>query len=64
MQVRDDLTYETKPIQIIDRSVKHLRGKEIPLVKVVWKRLSHKEATWELEDEIEKSYPELYQTGQ
>ena len=45
MQVRDDLTYEIKPIQIIDRSIKHLRGKEIPLVKVVWKALSLEEAT-------------------
>ena len=45
MQIRDNLTYETKLIQIIDRSVKHLRGKEIPLVKVVWKGLSHEEVT-------------------
>ena len=63
MQVRDDLTYETEPVQIIDRSIKHLRGKEIPLVKVVWNGLSHEEATWEMEDEIKKSYPELYQAG-
>ena len=49
---RYNLTYETKPIQIIDRSVKHLRGNEIPLVKVVWKGLSHEEATWEMEDKI------------
>ena len=41
MQVRDDLTYEITLAQIIDRSVKHLRGKEIPLIKVVWKELSN-----------------------
>ena len=63
MQVRDDLTYETKPVQIIDRSVKHLRGKEIPLVKVVWKGLLHEEVTWELEDEIKKSCPKLLLAG-
>ena len=58
------MTYETTPVQIINRSIKHLRGKEIPLVKVVWKGLSHKEATWELEDEIKKSYSELLPAGQ
>ena len=64
MQVRDDLTYETKPIQIIDRFIKHLKRKEIPLVKVVCRGLSHEEATWELEDEIKKFYLELDQADQ
>ena len=63
MQVRNDLTYETKLVQIIDRSIKHLRGKEIHLVKVVLKGLSQEEATWELEDEIKKSYAKLLPTG-
>ena len=62
MQIRDYLTYETKLVQDIDRSVKQLKGKEIPLVKVVWKGLSYEEATWELEEEVKKTYPELYQT--
>ena len=47
-KVRDNLTYETKSVQIIDRFAKNLRGKEIPLVKVVWKRFSHEEATWKM----------------
>ena len=64
MQIRQDLTYETKSVQIIDISVKHLRGKQISLVKVVQKGLLHKEATWELEDEIKKSYLELLPTDQ
>ena len=63
MQVRDDLTYETKPVQVINRSIKNLRGKAIPFVKVVWKGLSHEKSTWELEDKIKKSYPELHQTS-
>ena len=36
VQVRDNLTVETLPLRIEDRKVKKLRGKEIPLVKVVW----------------------------
>ncbi|KHN39000.1 hypothetical protein glysoja_049076, partial [Glycine soja] len=34
IQVKENLTYETLPLRIEDRRTKHLRGKEIPLVKV------------------------------
>ena len=36
VQVRDNLTVETLPVRIEGREVKKLRGKDIPLVKVVW----------------------------
>jgi len=36
VQVRDNLTVETLLVRIEGREVKTLRGKEIPLVKVVW----------------------------
>ncbi|XP_050896444.1 uncharacterized protein LOC127103218 [Lathyrus oleraceus] len=36
VQVRDKLTVDASPMQIEDREVKQLRGKEIPLVKVAW----------------------------
>ena len=64
IQIRDDLTYKTKSVQIIGRSIRNLIGNKIPLVKVVWKGLSHEEAIWKLEDKIKKSYLELYQIGQ
>ena len=35
VQVRDNLTVETLPVMIEGREVKKLRGKDIPLVKVV-----------------------------
>lgn len=35
VQLKDNLTYETSPFLIEHREVKHSRGKEIPLVKVV-----------------------------
>ena len=35
VQVKENLTYETLPLRIEDRRTKHLRGKEIPLVKVI-----------------------------
>lgn len=36
VQVRENLTIEASPLQIEDKKVKHLRGKEIALVKVTW----------------------------
>lgn len=35
VQVRDSLTVEALPLRIADQEVKQLRGKEIPLVKVI-----------------------------
>ena len=32
----EGLTYEVEPIGILDRKVKWLRNKEIPIVKVKW----------------------------
>jgi len=48
VQVKDNLTYETLPLRIDDCMVKQLRGKEIPLVKVVWGNALGEDATWEL----------------
>lgn len=36
VQVRDNMTVETKHVRIDNREIKILRGKEIALVKVVW----------------------------
>lgn len=37
VQVQDNLIVEALPVRIEDREVKQLRGKEIVLVKVVWR---------------------------
>ncbi|KAL5542399.1 hypothetical protein UlMin_010109 [Ulmus minor] len=36
IEIREDLTYEEQPVQILDRKDKALRNKVIPLVKVLW----------------------------
>ncbi|XP_039688643.1 uncharacterized protein, partial [Medicago truncatula] len=58
VQVRDNLTVETMPLRIDDRKVKSLRGKEIPLVRVVWGGATGESLTWELESKMRESYPE------
>ncbi|XP_019230368.1 PREDICTED: uncharacterized protein LOC109211300 [Nicotiana attenuata] len=45
IEVNPDLTYEEEPIQIVAHEIKELRNKRIPLVKVLWRNHSGKEAT-------------------
>ena len=60
IEVHEDLTYEEKPVKILDRQDKRLRNKVIPLVKVLWKNHKIEEATWEREDDMRVQYPELF----
>ncbi|XP_052883592.1 receptor-like protein EIX2 [Gossypium arboreum] len=52
IEVRPNLTFEEEPVQILDRDVKVLRRKSIPLVKVLWRNHSTEKATWEPEDAL------------
>ena len=61
--VKENLTYETLTLRIDDRMVKQLRGKEIPLVKVVWGSASGVEDTWEQESQMRDTYPTLFDTS-
>ena len=36
VELKEDLTYEERPVQIVDRKDQVLRNKVIPLVKVLW----------------------------
>ena len=57
--VRDDLSYEEQPVQILGRKEKELRNKTISLVKVLWRNHLVEEATWEREDQMRSQYPHL-----
>ena len=45
--VHENLTYEEKPVRILDRKEQVLRNRVIPLVKVLWRNHAVEEATWE-----------------
>ncbi|XP_071909747.1 uncharacterized protein [Coffea arabica] len=62
IELDESLTYEERPIQILDRKVKDLRNKQILLVKVLWKHHEVEEATWELEKDMEEKNPDLFTT--
>jgi len=61
LQIQKDMSYTEEPVQILDRKEKQLRSKIISLVKVLWRNQHIEEATWELEEEMRKNYPHLFQ---
>ncbi|GAV86255.1 Chromo domain-containing protein [Cephalotus follicularis] len=60
LELRTDLSFEEIPIRILDRRIKQLRSKTIPLVKVLWQYHGVEEATWEREDDMRAKYPQLF----
>ena len=60
IELRDDLSYEEQPVQILGREEKELRNKTISLVKVLWRNHLVEEATWKREDQMQSQYPHLF----
>ena len=54
VQLKENLTYEETPVQIVDRKEQVLRSKVIPLVKVLWKNHEREAATWEPEVQMHR----------
>ena len=45
VEIDETLTYEEKPVKLLDRKVKELRSKQIPSVKILWRNHGLEEAT-------------------
>ena len=60
LEVHEDASYEERPVRVLDMRDQVLRGKTIPLVKVLWKHHGVEEATWERELEAREKYPDLF----
>nr|GFB21815.1 hypothetical protein [Tanacetum cinerariifolium] len=56
-QIRADLSYVEEPEAILDRQDRVMRNKTIPFVKILWRNHPEREATWEIEESIQTSYP-------
>ena len=63
IQVQEDFTFKEEPKAILDREIKQLRNKQVPLVKVLWKHHGMEEATWEPESTMREEYPQLFSSG-
>jgi predicted Ser/Thr protein kinase len=58
--LKADLTYEEKPIKILEENWKRLRNRAIKFCKVKWNHHSERKATWEKEEDLRQAYPELF----
>ncbi|WVZ52565.1 hypothetical protein U9M48_003613, partial [Paspalum notatum var. saurae] len=57
IQIEPDLTYEERPIKILDQKQRATRRKAINFYKVQWSNHSEEEATWEQEEYLQTKYP-------
>ena len=57
IQVQEDVTFDEEPKAILDREIRKLRNKKVPLVKVLWQHHGMEEATWEPELTMRAQYP-------
>lgn len=62
VQLKENLHFEVPPMSIIDRSVRHLRGKDIKSVKVVLNQTTC-DVIWQREDHMNELYPNLFETA-
>ena len=60
LDIQPNLSYKEHPIKILDWDEKKIKNKTIKFVKVQRSHHSDREATWELEDRLKKSYPNLF----
>lgn len=58
--IKENISYKEQPMKILARELKVLCNMEISLVKALWKHHKKYEATWELETNMYKKYPHLF----
>ncbi|GJZ44424.1 putative reverse transcriptase domain-containing protein [Tanacetum coccineum] len=60
VKIDDKLHFVEEPMEIMDREVKKLKKRRIPIIKVHWNSRRGPEFTWEREDEMKRKYPQLF----
>jgi hypothetical protein len=60
LDLGDDLTYNKRPIRILDTTEQVTCSKVIKMCKVQWSHHTEDEATWEHEEELRADYPKLF----
>ena len=55
-----DLSYDERPIKILETAERVTRSKVIKMCKVQWSHHTEDEATWEHEEDLRVEYPELF----
>jgi hypothetical protein len=62
--VQQDLTLECHPVRILESSERIMRRRTVKYVRVLWTNQTEREATWELEEQMRRKYPELFEDGE
>ena len=57
VKIQSNLTYEEKPIQVIEEMERVTRSKVVKFYKVVWNNHSEQDAMWERDDFLRGAYP-------
>ncbi|GKB41631.1 hypothetical protein Tco_0886573 [Tanacetum coccineum] len=60
IEIDENLRFVEEPLKIMERDVKKLKRRRIPLVKVRWNSRQGAEYTWEREDQFRMKYPHLF----
>ncbi|GKB50417.1 retrotransposon protein, putative, ty3-gypsy subclass [Tanacetum coccineum] len=60
LKIDDKLHFVEEPMKFMDREVKKLKKKRIPIVKVCWNSRQGPVFTWVREDEMKRKYPQLF----
>ncbi|GKC82444.1 hypothetical protein Tco_1138161 [Tanacetum coccineum] len=60
LHVNDKLHFVEEPVEVVDREVKQLKRRRIPIIKVRWNSKRGLEFTWEREDQLKQKHPQLF----
>ncbi|GKD19870.1 putative reverse transcriptase domain-containing protein [Tanacetum coccineum] len=60
IEIDENLRFAKEPIEIVERGVKKLKRRRIPLAKVHWNSRQGAEYTWGREDQFKTKYPHLF----
>jgi hypothetical protein len=59
--VRADTSYEVEPVRLLAKSTRKHRSRITRVVKVLWSASDLSDATWELEDDVRRDFPHLFE---
>ncbi|GKE63415.1 putative reverse transcriptase domain-containing protein [Tanacetum coccineum] len=60
IEIDENLRFMEEPIEMVERDVKKLKRRKIPLVKFCWNSRQGAEYTWEHENQFRMKYPHLF----
>ena len=61
VKIQSDLTYEERPIRVLEEMERVTRSKVIKFYKVIWNNHSEQDAMWGHEDYLCEVYPSFYE---